>query len=42
MRGLAYYLASIEQEIATAEQVVDKAILMKKLAQGLAYRELLC
>jgi hypothetical protein len=42
MRGPAYYPVSIEQEIATAEQVVDKAILMKKLAQGLAYRELLC
>jgi hypothetical protein len=42
MRDPAYYLVSIEQEIATAEQVVDKAILMKKLAQGLAYRELLC
>jgi len=42
MRGPAYYLVSIEQEIATAEQVVDRAILMKKLALGLAYRELLC
>ena len=42
MRGPAYYLVNIELEIATAEQVVDQVILMKKLAQGLAYQELLC
>lgn len=42
MRDPAFYLVSIELEIATAEQAVDQVILMKKLAQGLAYQELLC
>jgi hypothetical protein len=41
-RGHAFYLVSIEQETATAEQAVDQVILMKKPAQGLAYQELLC
>ena len=42
MRGPAYYLVNIELEIATAEQAVEQVILMKKLARGLAYQELLC
>jgi len=42
MRGPAYYLVSIELEIVTAEQAAHLVILMKKLAQGLAYQELLC
>jgi hypothetical protein len=42
MRDPAFYLVSIELEIAIAEQAVDQVILMKKLAQGLAYQELLC